>query len=61
MNLTGYTFDVEKGVVIGKRGRPVGRVCNKTRVLAAAFGVSVSTINRVRAGRVWSHNRRGEA
>lgn len=152
MNLTGYTFEVVKGVVIGKRGRPVGRVCNrgyvlvsdgrntysahrmiwqhvhglipagmeinhkngiktdnrienlelvtrsenalhasrtgltdyagerngraklddtavrvirtskhKTRVLAAAFGVSVSTINRVRAGRVWSHNRQGEA
>lgn len=27
MNLTGYTFDAEKGVVIGKRGKPVGRVC----------------------------------
>lgn len=152
MNLAGYTFNADQGVVIGKRGQPVGRVCSrgyvevhdgrstyrahrmiwqhvhgpipdgmeinhkngiktdnrienlelvtrsenalhasrtgltdyagecngraklddtavrvirtskhKTRVLAAAFGVSVSTINRVRAGRVWSHNRRGEA
>jgi hypothetical protein len=152
MNLAGYTFNTEQGVVFGKKGKPVGRVGNrgyvevshgrssyrahrmiwqhvhgpiaagmeinhkngiktdnrlanlelvtksenalhasetgltnyagerngraklddiavrvirtskhKTRVLAAAFGVSVSTINRVRAGRVWSHNRRGEA
>ena len=152
MNLAGYTFNAEQGVVIGKRGKPVGRLDthgyvavsdgghtyrahrmiwqhvhgqipagmeinhkngiktdnrienlelvtrsenalhasrtgltdyagerngraklddtavrvirtskHKTRVLAAAFGVSVSTINRVRAGRVWSHNSRGEA
>ena len=29
MNLAGYTFEVVKGVVIGKRGKPVGRVCNR--------------------------------
>ena len=145
MNLDGYTFDVEQGVVIGMRGKPVGRVCSrgylevtnskhsyrahrmiwqhvhgpieagmeinhkngvktdnrienlelvtksenalhasrtgltdyagerngrakldavavrvirtskhKTRVLATAYGVSVSTINRIKAGRLWS-------
>ena len=26
MNLTGYTFNAEQGVVIGKRGKPVGRL-----------------------------------
>lgn len=29
MNLTGYSFDAERGVVIGKRGKPVGRVCSR--------------------------------
>lgn len=50
MNLTGYTFDVEKGVVIGKRGRPVGRVCNRGYVLVSD-GRNTYSAHRM----IWQH------
>lgn len=59
-NVVGLRMPSSGNAALGTAVRVIRTSKHKTRVLAVAFGVSVSTINRVRAGSVWSHNRRGE-